>query len=176
MVNKEDLMKLTLNQLKEIVKEVKEKLNLNVSQAKKEIVVDTLINLHKGNKFFGKKLLSLDDSGHIKIPKRQQGFRTEKQKIFQEKKKEKAALKKRIEEKIADMKFQKTDKARLQRIAKKLEDLKEDDPKFKQKLNVIQAQQRGLRRREEKKIATLKDDIEILKGGIPKTFRKPPNF
>ena len=112
MVNKSDLMKLTTNQLKEIVKQVKAKLKLNVSQAKKEVVVETLINLHKGNKFFGKKLFSFDDSGHIKIPARQQGFRSEKQK-------EKAELKKRIQAKMAEMAYSRSDKGKLDRIEKK---------------------------------------------------------
>ena len=169
MVNKSDLMKLTTNQLKEIVKQVKEKLKLNVSQAKKEVIVDTLINLHKGNKFFGKKLFSFDDSGHIKVPARQQGFKSEKQK-------EKAELKKKIQAKMAEIAYSRSDKGKLDRIEKKLNELKVDDPKFERKLSILSAQQRGIRKREEKKIATLKDDIEILKGGIPKTYRKPPNF
>jgi hypothetical protein len=176
MVVKEDLLKLTNIQLKEIVQQVKEKLNLNVSQAKKEVIVDTLMNLHKGNKFFGKKLLSLDDSGHIKIPKRQQGFRTEKQKKFQEKKKERMELKKLIEKEAAKKLYNKTDKARLDRIEKKIQDLKDDDPKFQTKMNIYSAQLRGVIRREKKRIQDKEDLAEIKKGGIPKTFRKPPNF
>tara|TARA_R100001015_G_C4515201_1_gene85733 strand:- start:176 stop:580 length:405 start_codon:yes stop_codon:yes gene_type:complete len=70
-VKKQDLEALTTFQLKNIVKAVVNKLGLKVVGQSKEDLVNTLFNLHKGNKFFGKKLLSLDDSGHIKLPERQ---------------------------------------------------------------------------------------------------------
>lgn len=176
MVNKSDLMKLTTNQLKEIVKQVKAKLKLNVSQAKKEVIVETLINLHKGNKFFGKKLFSFDDSGHIKIPARQQGFRSETQKKFAEKKKEKMELKRRVEAEMAKRAYNKSDQGRLDRIEKKIQELSDDDPKFQTKMQIYSAQLRGVMRREKKRIAEMKDKTEIKKGGIPSIYRKPPNF
>merc|ERR1711935_814477 len=50
MVSKNDLLDLTKTQLQNIIKEI--------------------YNLHNKNKFYGKKLLSFDNSGHIKIPER----------------------------------------------------------------------------------------------------------
>lgn len=70
MVNKEDLSELTNSQLKDMIKEIKDKLNLSITGKSKEELVNTIFNLHHKNKFFGKKLLSFDNSGHIKIPER----------------------------------------------------------------------------------------------------------
>ncbi len=70
MVTSLDLIELTSKQLKTIIDTIKKKLNLGVSGKNKEELVKTIMTLHKGNKYFGKKLLSFDDSGHIKVPKR----------------------------------------------------------------------------------------------------------
>jgi len=70
MVSKNDLLELTKTQLQNIIKEIKNKLNLGISGKNKEELVETIYNLHHKNKFSGKKLLSYDDSGHIKVPER----------------------------------------------------------------------------------------------------------
>ncbi len=70
MVSKNDLLELTKTQLQNIIKEIKNKLNLGISGKNKEELVNTIYNLHHKNKFNGKKLLSYDDSGHIKVPER----------------------------------------------------------------------------------------------------------
>ncbi len=71
MVSQNDLLKLTKSQLTEIVKKIKEKLNLNITGKNKQELVDTIYNLHHKNKFYGKKLLSFDNTAHIKVPERQ---------------------------------------------------------------------------------------------------------
>lgn len=70
MVSKNDLSELTNLQLKDLIKEIKNKLNLSIAGKSKQELVDTIYNLHHKNKFFGKKLLSFDNSGHIKVPER----------------------------------------------------------------------------------------------------------
>ncbi len=70
MVSKNDLLSLTKTQLQNIIKQIKNKLNLGIAGKNKEELVDTIFNLHHKNKFNGKKLLSYDDSGHIKVPER----------------------------------------------------------------------------------------------------------
>jgi len=70
MVSKNDLLDLTKTQLQNIIKEIKSKLNLGVTGKNKEQLTEVIYNLHNKNKFYGKKLLSFDNSGHIKIPER----------------------------------------------------------------------------------------------------------
>jgi hypothetical protein len=70
MVSKNDLLDLTKTQLQNIIKQIKNKLNLGITGKNKEELVDTIYNLHHKNKFEGKKLLSYDDSAHIKVPER----------------------------------------------------------------------------------------------------------
>jgi len=70
MVSKDNLFSLTSKQLKEIINKVKEKLNLSVAGKTKDQLVETLYNLHRGNKFFGKKLLGYSGDVHIIIPER----------------------------------------------------------------------------------------------------------
>lgn len=70
MVSKEDLLDLTKSQLIDIVKKIKEKLNLSITGKNKEMLVDIIFNLHNKNKFYDKKLLSFGDDAHIKVPKR----------------------------------------------------------------------------------------------------------
>jgi len=70
MVSKNDLLELTKSQLQNIIKEIKNKLNLGISGKNKEELVETIYNLHHKNKFNGKKLLSYDNLGHIKVPER----------------------------------------------------------------------------------------------------------
>ena len=70
MVSKNDLLDLTKTQLQNIIKQIKNKLNLGITGKNKEELVDTIYNLHNKNKFNGKKLLSYDDSAHIKVPER----------------------------------------------------------------------------------------------------------
>jgi hypothetical protein len=70
MVSKKDLVNLTSSQLRDLIKEIKNKLNLGIAGKNKEELVETIYNLHNKNSFYGKKLLSYDDSGHIKLPER----------------------------------------------------------------------------------------------------------
>ena len=67
-ITKEDLMDLRLHQLKELVKQIKNKLNLNVTGENKQKLVNAIYMIHNGNKFNNKKLLSFDKSGHIQLP------------------------------------------------------------------------------------------------------------
>lgn len=71
-VKRENLENLTSTQLKDILKKVSDKLNLKVQGKNKTELVDALYNLNHKNKFYGKKLLSLDNSGHIQLPARKQ--------------------------------------------------------------------------------------------------------
>ena len=70
MVSKNDLLDLTKTQLQNIIKQIKNKLNLGITGKNKEELVNTIYNLYNKNKFEGKKLLSYDDSAHIKVPER----------------------------------------------------------------------------------------------------------
>jgi translation elongation factor EF-G len=70
MVTKDDLFELTSKQLKDIINKVKEKLNLTIAGKNKEQLVDTLMVLHKGNKYFDKKLLGYSGDVHIILPER----------------------------------------------------------------------------------------------------------
>ena len=70
MVSKNDLLDLTKTQLQNIIKQIKNKLNLGVTGKNKEELTEVVYNLHNKNKFYGKKLLSFDDTGHIKVPER----------------------------------------------------------------------------------------------------------
>lgn len=67
-ISKDDLMDLRLHQLKEVVKQIKNKLNLNVTGENKQKLVNAIYMIHNGNKFNNKKLLSFDKSGHIQLP------------------------------------------------------------------------------------------------------------
>ena len=71
MITKNDLLNLTLGQLKQLIVAIKEKLNLAVAGKNKEVIVDTIYALHNDNKFYGKKLLGYDGSMvHIVLPER----------------------------------------------------------------------------------------------------------
>jgi len=80
MITKNDLLNLTLGQLKQLIVAIKEKLNLAVAGKNKEVIVDTIYALHNDNKFYGKKLLSFDDTGHIKLPSRANNMNKSKDK------------------------------------------------------------------------------------------------
>ena len=67
-ISKNDLFQLRVHQLKEVVKQIKNKLNLSVTGENKEKLVNAIYTLHNGNKFNNKKLLSFDKSGHIQLP------------------------------------------------------------------------------------------------------------
>ena len=67
-ISKNDLFELRVHQLKEVVKQIKNKLNLSVTGENKEKLVNAIYTLHNGNKFNNKKLLSFDKSGHIQLP------------------------------------------------------------------------------------------------------------
>ena len=69
-ITKDDLMDLTKFQLQTLVKVIRDKLNLGITGANKEKLVETIFTLHDGNKFKGKPLLSFDNKGHIKLPER----------------------------------------------------------------------------------------------------------
>ncbi len=106
-VSKNDLEDLTNIQLKVIVKKTVDKLGLKVQGKNKTDLVNALDALNKGNKFYGKKLLSLDESGHIKIPKRQirQGVKqAKKQKELKKQVEAKEAQKKILDTEISQSK------------------------------------------------------------------------
>ena len=69
-IENEDLMDLTKSQLQNIIKQIKEKLNLGITGKNKEELVKTILMLHRGNKFNGKKLLSYGKDAHIEMPQR----------------------------------------------------------------------------------------------------------
>ena len=69
-ITKDDLMDLTKFQLQTLIKVIRDKLNLGITGANKEKLVETIFTLHDGNKFKGKPLLSFDNKGHIKLPER----------------------------------------------------------------------------------------------------------
>ena len=107
MVSKNDLSELTNLQLKDIIKEIKNKLKLSIAGKSKQELVDTIYNLHHKNKFFGKKLLSFDNSAHIQVPER----------------KIQAPNLKKIEEKRV-RKLKETKKGQLQLLEEKFKKLK----------------------------------------------------
>ena len=63
-------MDLTKSQLQNIIKEIKQKLTLGITGKNKEELIKTILLLHRGNKFNGKKLLSYGKDAHIQIPER----------------------------------------------------------------------------------------------------------
>lgn len=65
---KQRLNSLRLHQLKELMINVKNKLKLNVTGQKRDEIINTLYDLHNGNKYNGKLLLSLNNNGLIKLP------------------------------------------------------------------------------------------------------------
>jgi hypothetical protein len=108
MVKSSDLMELTSKQLKTIIDSIKKKLNLGVSGKNKEELVQTIMTLHKGNKYFGKKLLSFDDSGHIKVPQRKIApMDMAKLKRKQEKMRKEAEAKRKEEERTPEGRLKK---------------------------------------------------------------------
>jgi hypothetical protein len=124
MVSKNDLSELTNLQLKDIIKQIKNKLKLSIAGKTKQELVDTIYNLHHKNKFFGKKLLSFDNSAHITVPERQI----------------QAPNLKKIEEKRI-RKLKETKKGQLQLLENKFKKLKNPSlgqiEAFKAKLRVI---------------------------------------
>ncbi len=77
-ITKDDLLELTKLQLQTLIKVIKDKLNLSITGANKEKLVDTIFTLHNGNKYKGKPLLSFDNKGHIKLPVRKNKTAKEK--------------------------------------------------------------------------------------------------
>jgi len=146
-VSKEALRNLTTNQLKVIVKKIKEKLSLNISGKNKEDIIDVIFNLDGGNKFFGKKLLSFDNSGHVKVPMREQGFKSEQQKSRAAQNKIKKQIEQDINNQLEKKKYSKSDDGKLDKLEKQLLNLSSEDPKYNTKLQVIQAKFRGIARR-----------------------------
>lgn len=69
-IENQDLMDLTKSQLQNIIKQIKQKLNLGITGKNKEELVKTILLLHRGNKFNGKKLLSYGKDAHIQVPER----------------------------------------------------------------------------------------------------------
>ena len=106
-VSKSDLEDLTNIQLKNIVKKTVDKLGLKLVGKNKTELVDAIHAVNSGNKFYGKKLLSKDDSGHIKIPKREirKGVKEAKeQKKIKKQVEAKSARKKLLDVQIAESK------------------------------------------------------------------------
>ena len=69
-IETQDLMDLTKTQLQNIIKQIKQKLNLGITGKNKEELTQTILMLHRGNKFAGKKLLSYAKDAHIQVPER----------------------------------------------------------------------------------------------------------
>ena len=106
-IENQDLMDLTKSQLQNIIKEIKQKLNLGITGKNKEELVTTILMLHRGNKFAGKKLLSYGKDAHIQVPERKIKEPDNKKiavKKIKEMKKTKAGQLKLLQEKAAQIK------------------------------------------------------------------------
>jgi len=106
-IENQDLMDLTKSQLQNIIKEIKQKLNLGITGKNKEELVKTILLLHRGNKFNGKKLLSYGKDAHIEMPQRKIKDPDNKkiaEKKIKEMKKTKAGQLKLLQEKAAQIK------------------------------------------------------------------------
>ena len=121
MVKSEDLLNLTTKQLKDIIDKIKKVLNLTIAGKNKEELVKTIMNLHKKNKFMGKKLLSFDDSSHIKVPSRK--IAEPDIKKIQKKKDKIKQLKEEKEKKKLEL-FLKTPEGRLSKLMEELPNIK----------------------------------------------------
>ena len=121
MVKSEDLLNLTTKQLKDIIDKIKKILNLTIAGKNKEELVKTIMNLHKKNKFMGKKLLSFDDSSHIKVPSRK--IAEPDIKKIQKKKDKIKQLKEEKEKKKLQL-FLKTPEGRLSKLMEELPNIK----------------------------------------------------
>ena len=121
MVKSEDLLNLTTKQLKDIIDKIKKILNLTIAGKNKEELVKTIMNLHKKNKFMGKKLLSFDDSSHIKVPSRK--IAEPDIKKIQMKKDKIKQLKEEKEKKKLQL-FLKTPEGRLSKLMEELPNIK----------------------------------------------------
>jgi len=112
MISKNDLLDLTLGQLKQLVVAIKEKLNLAVAGKNKVDIVDTIYALHNNNTFYGKKLLGYDDSSHIVLPSRANNMNKSKDKAAKRAVKEEKLKK----EKDAKDKVKQDIKSRLKKV------------------------------------------------------------
>tara|TARA_B110000902_G_scaffold170237_1_gene193851 strand:+ start:87 stop:521 length:435 start_codon:yes stop_codon:yes gene_type:complete len=139
-VSRNDLYDLTKLQLTNILKNIKDKLNLSVAGKNKDEIIDTLYNLHKGNKFFKKRLFSLDESGVIQLPKRetvgkkttltplQEQIRTNKEK-----------------NRISNLQLSKSGSIEL--LLDKIKKIDVDKPGAKAKIEVIKAKMRAIEKK-----------------------------
>jgi len=160
-VSKNDLEDLTNIQLKEIVKKTVDKLGLKVQGKNKTDLVNALDAINKGNKFYGKKLLSLDESGHIKIPKRKirQGVKqAKKQKELKKQVEAKAAQKKILDTEISQS------KKNISAGEKKLEGMKNKILNLEKREKIEKSKKDRVKRARAKYNAVIADLRKNLKG------------
>lgn len=139
MVTLEEIKKLTSPQLKQMIANIRKVLELS-STGKSRAELAGIINMiNSGNTFDGKPLLSNDGSGHIQMPKREKGFKTDIQN-------KRAALKKEIAAAKRAKNQSKSWEGRLDKVSKLLSELKNDDPKYTVKIQVYEARVRQLMR------------------------------
>ncbi len=160
-VSKNDLESLTNIQLKVIVKKTVDKLGLKVQGKNKTDLVNALDAMNKGNKFYGKKLLSLDDSGHIKVPKRE--IRKGVKEAKEQKNIKKQVEAKSAQKKILDLEISQS-KKNISAGEKKLESMKNKILNLEKREKIEKSKKDREKRARAKYNAIIADVRKNLKG------------
>lgn len=163
-VSKNDLEMLTNIQLKDIVKKTVDKLGLKLVGKNKTELVDALDAVNKGNKFYGKKLLSKDDSGHIKIPKRE--IRKGVKEAKEQKKIKKQVEAKSAQKRILDLEIAQS-KRNIAQGEKRLQDMKNKIVNLEKRDKIEKSKKDRRKRANDKYKAVIEDLRKNLKGKSP---------
>lgn len=139
MVSLEEIKKLTSPQLKQIIASIKKALQLSATGKSRAELAGIIDMINSGNTFDGKPLLAYDGNGHIQMPKREKGFKTDAAK-------KRAAVKKMLLEAKKAQNQSRSWEGRLDKVSKQLSELKNDDPKYAVKIAVYEARVRQLMR------------------------------
>ena len=139
MVTLEEIKKLTSPQLKQIIASIKKALQLSATGKSRAELAGIIDMINSGNSFDGKPLLSYEGNGHIQMPKREKGFKTDAAK-------KRAAVKKMLSEAKKAKNQSRSWDGRLEKVSKQLAELDSKDKKYDTKIQVYEARVRQLMR------------------------------
>ena len=139
MVTFEEIKKLTSPQLKQMIVNIKKVLELSSTGKSRAELADIIDTINSGNTFNGKPLLSNDSSGHIQMPKREKGFKTDAAK-------KRAALKAKIAAAKKAKDQSRSWEARLEKVSKQVAELDTKNPRYDVLMQVYEARVRQLMR------------------------------
>ena len=139
MVTLSEIEKLTSPQLKQIIASIKKALQLSATGKSRAELAGIIDMINSGNSFDGKPLLSYESNGHIQMPKREKGFKTDAAK-------KRAAIKKMLLEAKKAKNQSRSWDGRLEKVSKQLAELDSKDKKYDIKIQVYEARVRQLMR------------------------------